>query len=72
MDDADIAQIRMEAEEARRDAALAKLKPVKREPRDDCLNCECSLPEERKISWFCGKECADEWDYITKRQEANR
>jgi hypothetical protein len=70
MDDADIAQDRIDADLAYR---LAQRKPVPSlPPSETCRNCERPLPVERQACGYCDEECRDEDEYIAERQKANR
>lgn len=62
-DDADKTQDRIELEEALRRREMKNIKYV--EGTGFCLNCGEKLNDNRR---WCDKDCADDWDYLTKRK----
>ena len=62
-DDADKTQDRIELEEALRRKEMKNIKYV--EGTGFCLNCGEKLNDNRR---WCDKDCADDWDYLTKRK----
>ena len=62
-DDADKTQDRIELEESLRRREMKNIKYV--EGTGFCLNCGEKLNDNRR---WCDKDCADDWDYLTKRK----